>query len=182
MLQQHRVNWVNQGLLVLRQHEPEFYEHVTRVFDRWEFNPAKCHPGAWACTGGRDQWGVLMFKRDPLSMSLLDLPALIGHESLHYRANWDGSLMQVEHECRDPLCSNATDRSADPIYRAHRALHARLSTKIAPVFHPLASQVPAPAQQAWSTEKKLVVGIAAVASVFGAVWLGPKVIGAIVAA
>lgn len=183
MLHQHRHNWVRQGLLVLQQHEPDFYAHVTRVFERWEFNPTKCHPGAWACTGGTEQWGVLTFKKDPLSMSLLDLPALIGHESLHYRANSDGSLVQVEHECRDPLCSHAADMNADPIYRAHRALHARLRTKVAPVFHPLASQVqPPPTEVGWSTEKKVVVGIAAVACVLGAFWLGPKVIGAIVAA
>jgi hypothetical protein len=115
-------------------------------------------------------------------MSLLDLATLTGHESLHYSLNWDGSLVQVEHLCRDPLCSHPADMNADPIYRAHRALHTRLATKIAPVFHPLANRLPAPAPPGWSTEKKIVVGVAAVAAVFGAVWLGPKVIGAIAAA
>jgi len=182
MLHQHRVDWVQQGLLVLEQHEPEFSEHVSRLFDRWQYDPAKCQRGAWACTGGTEQWGVLTFRKDPLSMSLLDLPTLIGHESLHYRPNGDGSLVQVEHECRDPLCSHPSDMNADPIYRAHRALHARLATKIAPVFHPLAHLSPPPPQPGWSTEKKIVVGVAAVAAVFGAFWLGPKVIAAVVAA
>src|SRR5688572_13486227 len=121
MLHQHRENWVRQGFQVLQQHEPGFFEHATRVFDRWEYDAAKCHDGAWACTGGSQQWGVLTFKKDPLTMSLLDLPALIGHESLHYGMNWDGSLVQIEHGCRDPLCSHPPDMNADPIYRAHRA-------------------------------------------------------------
>jgi hypothetical protein len=182
MLHQHRANWVRQGLLVLQDHESEFFEHVSRVFDRWEHDPAKCHLRAWACTGGSQQWGVLTFKKDPLSMSLLDLATIIGHESLHYGINCDGSLVQVEHTCRDPLCSHPADMNADPIYRAHRALYARLATKIAPVYHPLAKQLPVPAHPGWSTEKKVVVGAAAVAVVFGAFWLGPKVIGAIAAA
>lgn len=182
MLQQHRENWVRQGFLVLQQHEPAFFEHASRVFDRWEYNPAKCHPGAWACTGGREQWGALTFKKDPLSMSLLDLAVITGHESMHYGVNWDGSLVQIEHVCRDPLCSHPGDMNADPIYRAHRALHTRLAMKIAPVFHPLSRHVAAPAPQGWSTEKKILVGVGVAAAVLGAFWLGPKVVGAIAAA
>ncbi len=181
MLQQHRESWVRQGFLVLQRHEPQFFEHASRVFDRWVYDPAKCHPGAWACTGGSQQWGVLTFKKDPLSMSLLDLATLTGHESLHYGLNWDGSLVQVEHVCRDPLCSHPADMRADPIYRAHRALYARLAAKIAPVFHPLANRL-APPAQGWSTEKKILVGVGVVAAAIGAVWLGPKIITAIAVA
>ena len=76
MLQQHRDNWVRQGFLVLQRHEPDFFEHATRVFDRWEYSPAKCTPGSSACTGG-DQWGVLTFKTDPLTMSLVGVAALV---------------------------------------------------------------------------------------------------------
>jgi hypothetical protein len=181
MLQQHREEWVRHGFHVLQQHEPEFFEHASRVFDRWEFTPGKCHPGAWACTGGRLQWGVLTFKKDPLSMSLLDLATITGHESLHYGVTRDGSLAQVEHECRDPLCSHPADMNADPIYRADRALRDRLATRIAAVYHPLASKLAPPTQPSWSTEKKVVIGVAAVATVLGAFWLGPKVV-AVVAA
>lgn len=182
MLQQQRENWVRQGFLVLQQHEPEFFEHANRVFDRWEFDPAKCQCGASACTGGSEQWGVLTFKTDPLAMSLLDLAAITGHESLHYGVDIDGSLVPVEHTCRDPLCSHPDDMNADPIYREHRALYGRLSTKIpSHLYHPLSSQLRTTSEGGWSTKKKIVVGVAALATVCGAVWLGPKVIGAIVA-
>jgi hypothetical protein len=182
MLQQHRENWVRHGFDVLQQHEPAFFEQAISVFDRWEYSPAKCDPGAWACTGGTEQWRVLTFRKDPLSLSLLDLAVLTGHESLHYGVNWDGSLVQVDHLCRDPLCSHPADRKADPIYRAHRALHARLATKVGPVFHPLVNRLGAPAQRGWSTEKKVLVGVGVVAAAVGAVWLGPKIVGAILVA
>jgi len=180
MLQQHREKWVLQAFIVLQHHEPAFFQHAARVFQGWEYDPAKCPPGATACTGGA-QWRVLTFKEDPLSMSLLDLAALIGHEALHYGVRADGSLVQVHHACRDPLCSLPQDRNADSIYREHRALHARLATKVAPRFHPLVGNVTKPAQTGWSADK-IVVGVVAIAAVFGAVWLGPKVIGAMVAA
>jgi hypothetical protein len=181
MLEQHRENWVRQGFLVLQRHEPDFFKHANCVFDRWEYSPAKCAPGSWACTGG-NQWGVLTFKRDPLSMSLVDLPAIIAHESLHYGYDWDGSLVQVDHACRDALCSHPADMLADPIYRAHRAVRDRLARKIAPVFHPVATRSAPLARQGWSTEKKLLVGVGVVAVAVGAFWLGPKVIGAMIAA
>jgi hypothetical protein len=186
MLHQHRANWVQQGLLALQVHERPFFDHVAYVFESWDFDPAKCRPGAWACTGGIEQWRVLTFKRDPLTMPLVDLAAIIGHEAMHYGINPDGTLFQVEHECRDPLCSTAADMNADPIYRQHRALRARLHAKLTPppVASPYVYAIqPQPRPpQGWSTEKKIVVGVAAVAAVFGAFWLGPKVIGALAAA
>ncbi|MFO0568029.1 MAG: hypothetical protein U0263_20380 [Polyangiaceae bacterium] len=123
-----------------------------------------------------------MFKKDPLTLSLLDLSALIGHESLHYGMTRGGSLVQINHQCRDPLCSHPTDMTADPIYRAHRALYSRLAAKIAAVYHPFAKTSPPPSQNVWSTEKKILVAVGAAAAVFGAIWLGPKIVGAIAAA
>ena len=100
---------------------------------------------------------------------------------MHYGVNPDGTLFQVNHECGDPLCSTAADLNADPIYSEHRALRSRLQARFAP--RPIVSPHAQPrAPQGWSTEKKIVVGVAAVAALLGAVWLGPKVIGALVAA
>jgi hypothetical protein len=107
MRHQHRENWVRQGFLVLQQDEPVFFGHASRLFDRWAYDPAKCHSGAWACTGGSEP---------------------------------------------------------------------------APIFHPPANHASPPMQPGWSTEREIGVGVAAVTAVCGAFWLGPKVIGAIVAA
>jgi hypothetical protein len=91
-------------------------------------------------------------------------------------------MYQQHRECRDPLCSHPNDTNADPIYRAHRALHARLASKVAPVLHPFAQQLPAPVPQGWSTEKKVLVGVGVAVVALGVFGLGPKILGAIAAA
>jgi hypothetical protein len=153
--QRRRIARVQRAFEILRAHERPTYDHAVRVFKTWTFEPAKCVPGAWACTGGRDLTGILAFRRDPLVMSELDLSTITGHEAYHYVANADGSHRLVQHQCSDPLCSDPAEMLADPIYAAHRALHARLRTKLA--------SRPA----AWSFGEAMLAGGAAAITVLG---------------
>lgn len=118
-----RHHHVRDALRLLAQLEPSAYVHICREVREVVFGPTWCPPNSIACTGGPLGRQVVL-DRDPLSMDLPELAALIFHEALHLASDEHGNLVTVPHDCTD--CTNLAERARDFIYRAEAELEARL--------------------------------------------------------
>lgn len=114
---------------VLRTYAPQEWQHLSQAITRMRHDP-RGPRGVLAWTGGSEGRGIV-FVADPARMRILDLAALMVHESTHWSFNFRTfNWTVVQHECDD--CADLFNRLLDPIYANEAFVLRRLRMAVNP--------------------------------------------------